>query len=68
MYSLIIGLVLAVLVVIEIVFGQVWLRFLYVFRTTIYRDDNPVLYWLLVGVKAVLAVGLLGVGGMGLLK
>lgn len=68
MYALIIGLIVAVVIVVELIFGQVWLRFFYVFRYTIYRDDNPVGYWLVVGLQSLVALALLGFGGMSLLK
>jgi hypothetical protein len=67
MYAILIGLALGVLVTLQIVFGQVWIRFFYVFGTTIHRDDNPVFYWFLVGGKAILAVGLVLTGGLSLL-
>ena len=36
-------------------------------QLTIYRDDNPVGYWLVVALQSCVALGLIGLGGMSLL-
>lgn len=66
MIALIIGLVFAVVVVLELVFAQAWFR-IFVFGFTLYRDDNPVGYWLVVALQSAVALGLLWVGVMGLI-